>query len=539
MGLSCTNERMPRPSLSCFLPFLLLLSGEILGSRCDGIGAAGDGMVLRTDPKVKERLRLLRGGDLYGAQPQTEMLVQRNRQQQDDDAQQSKRGSSSSTTFSSSRSSVSFCPAQCSCNITIANQLQVICDTHFEHDFPISTLRKDVEILKIVPRCTKMRGESCLNRRKNRLNIGPNFKYLRLLKVLVITDSEVPNIGTRTLWGLSGLRILNLSRNRLTSLIDKNFDGLYSLKEIYLDSNDIRSMVSAAFRHVAQLEILSLRDNKIDELAPRIFYKLRHLKYLDLSGNRLQRLDGGVLQDTPNLETFSCESCGLFELSVSDAVSLPKLRSLFLANNSFQKQSDIDKTLLKGLQVLDLDRNRLSALESLTSPALVRLSVSRNNISVISRCALCNVSALADFDLSYNRLAKLNVDMLNGQKPSMRALSLAGNWVNLNTLENLLHRFPSLQNLNLAHTGIVNVPGSLLLGNDGLKNLNLSQNLLVDVEPQVFRHLKHLETLDLSSNFLMGLSMQFFQEVEEKTRLRMVFLQVCNLTQLLSLFGLN
>lgn len=88
-------------------------------------------------------------------------------------------------------------------------------------------------------RCRKYEGSSrhrslssgrCLERRDNILTIGPNFKYFRLLKVLVITDSQVPNMGTRTLWGLSGLRVLDLSRNRLTAVVDKNFDGLYSLK---------------------------------------------------------------------------------------------------------------------------------------------------------------------------------------------------------------------------------------------------------------------------------------------------------------------
>ena len=64
-------------------------------------------------------------------------------------------------------------------------------------------------------------------RHQNKLSLGPNFKYFRLLKTLVITDSQVPNIGIRTLWGLSGLRHLDLSRNRLTNVIDKNFDGLY------------------------------------------------------------------------------------------------------------------------------------------------------------------------------------------------------------------------------------------------------------------------------------------------------------------------
>ena len=45
-----------------------------------------------------------------------------------------------------------------------------------------------------------------------------------------------------------------------------------------------------------------------------MFYKLRNLKYLDLSGNPLQHIDGGVFQDTPGLETFACDRCGLFQV---------------------------------------------------------------------------------------------------------------------------------------------------------------------------------------------------------------------------------
>lgn len=109
---------------------------------------------------------------------------------------------------------------------------------------------------------------------------------------------------------------------------------------------------------------------------------------------------------------------------------------------------------------------------------------------------------------------------------SLQSLTLSGNWVNLVSLEHTLHRLPTLESLDLDHTGIVNVPNGLLRGNPSLRHLNLSQNLLVDLEPLAIDHLEKLETLDLSSNFLMGLSMQFFQEVEKKKRLRMVYLQV-------------
>ena len=48
---------------------------------------------------------------------------------------------------------VSFCPSRCECNISLSNQLEVVCSGHFENDFPIGTMRKDVEVLKITPGC--------------------------------------------------------------------------------------------------------------------------------------------------------------------------------------------------------------------------------------------------------------------------------------------------------------------------------------------------------------------------------------------------
>ena len=72
---------------------------------------------------------------------------------------------------------------------------------------------------------------------------GPIYKRLRLLKTLVITHSNIPNIGRRTMWGLSGLTLLDLSHNKLTNVVDQNFEGLYSLKNLHLDNNLIKSMV--------------------------------------------------------------------------------------------------------------------------------------------------------------------------------------------------------------------------------------------------------------------------------------------------------
>ena len=254
-----------KQTTSLILLVLLFLAYRTSASICAGSSGGTKptrmSPIIKPDPTVREKLRLLRAtflgssvNDRAGSLPPPQKLV---------GSQGGSGGGGMPAT-----SVVSFCPDQCSCNITLANQLQVVCQEYFQYDFPIATLRKDVEVLKIVPKCRKFRNPvqrtECLERRPNQLTLGPNFQYLRLLKVLIITDSGVPNIGIRTLWGLSGLRVLNLNGNHLTNVVDKNFDGLYSLKELYLDRNWIKSLVSAAFRHVNQLEILSLRGNRIE-----------------------------------------------------------------------------------------------------------------------------------------------------------------------------------------------------------------------------------------------------------------------------------
>jgi hypothetical protein len=41
------------------------------------------------------------------------------------------------------------------------------------------------------------------------------------------------------MYGLSGLRVLDLSHNRLINVVEQNFEGLYSLKELCLSDNQV------------------------------------------------------------------------------------------------------------------------------------------------------------------------------------------------------------------------------------------------------------------------------------------------------------
>lgn len=420
---------------------------------------------------------------------------------------------------SSATTVMSFCPERCVCNFTHPNnRLQVVCSGHFEHDFPLAELRRDVEVLHIEPQDVKI---------PNEMTLGPIYQHLRLLKVLRIRNSGIPNIGRRTMWGLSGLEILDLSHNRLSNVIEPNFDGLYSLKELYLNDNRIKSMVSAAFRHASRLHILSLARNKIEELAPRIFYKLQSLKRLDLSGNRLQYIDGAIFVDIPNLETFACNHCSLFQLRLPEHVFMKKLHTLAVSSNTIRAVSDVHENFLVNVQHLDLSMNRLVELKQQQFDhmrLLKHLNVASNNISSIDDCTLCNTS-IQVLDMSSNAMRQLNIHMVPYDVRSLLELHLSGNWLSMDTIEGLVSRMPSLEKIGLDETGMVSVPSSLFYYNPRLKSVNMSGNFLISLDTSVFSHLDWLEVLDLSSNYFLGMEADFFNVIRQRSRLKMVYLQ--------------
>ena len=84
------------------------------------------------------------------------------------------------------------CPTGCRCHLR-TDQVRVECGGRFSRHFPVDMLRRDTAVLAIVPRSGR-----------NQLTLGPSFALLAGLKQLTIANSGIPNIGQRTLWGLSG-----------------------------------------------------------------------------------------------------------------------------------------------------------------------------------------------------------------------------------------------------------------------------------------------------------------------------------------------
>ena len=149
-----------------------------------------------------------------------------------------------------------------------------------------------------------------------------------------------------------------MSHNSISHIVDANFDGLTQLRTLALSNNNIKSITSAAFHYLRSLENLFLDVNNLRELAPRIFYKLVLLKRLDLSHNNLLLVDEEVLRDIRNIQHFTCNHCGLYNLRVG--FSLRFLRVLELSDNQVESLDHIEPHVMRGLALLQLSGNKLT-----------------------------------------------------------------------------------------------------------------------------------------------------------------------------------
>ena len=149
--------------------------------------------------------------------------------------------------------------------------------------------------------------------------------HLSAIDSLSLSDARLAELQTGDLSGLTGLTMLNLQENRLSSLPDDFFDDLTSLSQAlswecnrltsipselftppnltYLDlsNNRLGGEVPTALGNLSSLTFLSLSRNQLDGEIPTELSNLSNLTFLSLSGNRL---DGEIPTELSNLSNL-------------------------------------------------------------------------------------------------------------------------------------------------------------------------------------------------------------------------------------------
>lgn len=115
-------------------------------------------------------------------------------------------------------------------------------------------------------------------------NVNVNYRDLRELYASHNTLTELPG----SLHGLTALRVLDLSFNKLNILSPETLSSLSSLLELKLVRNHIRELREGAFDGLPRLSLIDLENNDLRVIERNAIRALPELQAIRLGRNRLQ-----------------------------------------------------------------------------------------------------------------------------------------------------------------------------------------------------------------------------------------------------------
>uniref|UniRef100_A0A4W5K9N2 Leucine rich repeat neuronal 2 n=1 Tax=Hucho hucho TaxID=62062 RepID=A0A4W5K9N2_9TELE len=231
--------------------------------------------------------------------------------------------------------------------------------------------------------------------------------------------------------------------------------SLRSLLSLHMEENQLRSLPPASFSSLPALQELFLSHNQLASLAPGAFSGLGSLLRLHLNNNHLTSIDPLWFTTLPCLQVLMLGGNPVEVLPERGFQALGSLRSLVLGGMGLKGLPERALEGLPGLKFLDLNKNRLSLVQTGDFRDLVHLTeLGLNNMEelvAIERAAMENLPELTKLEITNNprlsyihpqaffRLGRLESLMLNSNAltalhqhtvlslPSLREVSLHSN----------------------------------------------------------------------------------------------------------------
>ncbi|KAJ3612098.1 hypothetical protein NHX12_020375 [Muraenolepis orangiensis] len=221
---------------------------------------------------------------------------------------------------------------------------------------------------------------------------------------------------------------------------------------------------------------------------------------VQLANNRIARIRPEQLEPLLALETLDLSGNNVVDIR-ADSFPLLPLRNLILnANRISSLEPGCFVNLSSTLQVLKLNRNRLSTIPAkiFQLPNLLHLELSRNRIRKVEGLTFQGLHALRSLKMQRNGINRLMDGALWGLS-NMEVLHLDYN--NLTEVSKgwLYHLF-QLQHLHLAHNAIVRIRPHAWEFCQNLRQLDLSSTHLARLEEASFSGLSLLDELHLGDN---------------------------------------
>ncbi|PSN55203.1 hypothetical protein C0J52_00629 [Blattella germanica] len=175
-----------------------------------------------------------------------------------------------------------------------------------------------------------------LRLRGNKLSVAAvaTLEGMRQLQELDLSANAVAGpLGSHTLPALSGLRVLQLAHNQLSSVRRAALSGYAALVSLALHHNQIDVLEDHAFSELRTLTQLDLAHNRIVAVSGNSLSHLSRLVQLDLAHNFLRALTADLVVPLRNLQELRLDDNDI-SMVTSDALTAGTiLRRLTLADN--------------------------------------------------------------------------------------------------------------------------------------------------------------------------------------------------------------
>ncbi|XP_027156784.1 receptor-like protein kinase 2 [Coffea eugenioides] len=327
--------------------------------------------------------------------------------------------------------------------------------------------------------CGGISGLKLLNISRNELGGSlPTFNGFQKLEVLDLSRNSLMGNINLQFDGLDSLKSLNLSYNIFTGPLPTNLGKNNLLQELQLSTNGFQGEIPVGLVKYGNLSLIDLSHNELSGSIPERFGELSKLQILVLSANNLRGELPKLLVNIQTLFHFAANQNN-FVGNIPSGITT-YLRNLDLSFNRLSGTIPQDLLSPPNLQSVDLSSNLLEGpIPTEISLSLFRLGLGGNLLNgTVSFRSYGSLTKLTYLELEDNSLT--------GEIPPELGLCR------------------SLALLNLAQNGLTGVLPVQLGNLANLQVLYLQKNKLVGVIPHQFTQLQSLQRMNFSSNSIGG-----------------------------------
>ncbi|XP_055588255.1 protein toll-like [Uranotaenia lowii] len=255
-----------------------------------------------------------------------------------------------------------------------------------------------------------------LSRNQGPLTELPDYLLANLpqLHTIILSRCNFISLPETLLQGSFGIKLLDVSYNRLTTLPEHLLRDQQQLTELDVSFNELDQLPEQLLENTIKLIKLQLSHNRLNNLTDQVFQTLENLQELYLNDNNLHYIDRRAFDRT-------------------NALIHLYLQNNFLSFHKFsfvQQEQDIGDSdgtpfqSLNNLKVLNLRNNSIAAILrdwAVNALNLEELDLSYNNISTITFSSLLFASSKIRINLSHNLISRIDLrdmeDIVENQPP--------------------------------------------------------------------------------------------------------------------------